>query len=207
METRDVPAGLAGSLTYAPGEFSDFFTQVGRPAAVQFLVTDPIAVSTATIDWGDGTAVDHINVALGLNVLVTATHTYASPNPVGVAYPVTVTDTDFFGNQLGPLYFFGIVDPAPPAPPTPPPVQTPLQLGVFVEVAKVKGRYEADVFSATTGSLLFRLSPFPKSVRHQPQIEFRDLNGDGVPDWLITAQQGKQTLSLAMNGVNGVPLF
>jgi hypothetical protein len=74
-------------------------------------------------------------------------------------------------------------------------------------VVKVKGTYEVEVFSATTGSLLFRLSPFPRSVQHQPQVEMLDLNGDGVPDWLITARQGKHTLGLALNGIDGSVLF
>jgi hypothetical protein len=77
----------------------------------------------------------------------------------------------------------------------------------LIEVVKVKGTYQVEVLDATTGALKFRLSPFPKSVQHQPQVAMRDLNGDGVPDWLITAHQGKHTLPLALNGIDGSVLF
>jgi hypothetical protein len=41
---------------------------------------------------------------------------------------------------------------------------------------------------------------------HRPQVELLDVNGDGVPDWLITARQGKHTLTVALNGIDGSPL-
>jgi hypothetical protein len=230
LENREVMANTI-SLTAA---YANLYATVGQPFDLSkqgILVsdTDPNARQlTFAVSWGDGSsstfqawylqigAVEPIHLVNSTD----ATHTYSSPSPWTSNWYLQITSIrDNDGNTANipagpnnfPYSYLLVVDPplpqsAPPAPAAPSPQSAPLRMGVFAEVLKVKGKYEVEVFDAATGALLFTLSPFPKSAR-QPQVQVRDVNGDGVPDWLITAQQGKHTLSVALDGTDGTPLF
>jgi subtilase family serine protease len=168
---------------------------------------------SATIAWGDGsTSAGTVTANADGTFNVSGTHTYAGQG----TYSVTVRVEDVVNTQAASTGGTATVAPnpfapqvsTPPAPTVAPGTQTPGPVpGVFVQVVKVKGKYQVQVFDLTTGLLMFSLSPFSSSVRHAPQVQMIDLNNDGVADWLITAQQGKQPVVVALDGTDGAPLF
>jgi len=89
-QVGDIVAGVKASLTVA-----------------SFTSNDPNATAgefTATVNWGDGSALDHNVTVTGSNgnFTVTGSHTYAvdSLDESGGAYPVTVTVQDPYGSTL-----------------------------------------------------------------------------------------------------------
>jgi subtilase family serine protease len=174
-------------------------------------------VFQVTINWGDGgTSSGSVTANADGSFNVTGTHTYGQ----GGNYTVKVQIEDAVNTQTTTAQASATVAAAATtiAPQSPQPVPQPLPFipvqptpsltqGIFVAVLKVKGQFQVLVFSTTTGALLTRLTPFSQSVHRQPQVLPVDINGDGVPDWVVIAQQGKHTVIFALSGVDGSVLL
>jgi subtilase family serine protease len=172
---------------------------------------------SVTITWGDGgSSAGTVTANADGTFSVSGTHTYTQAG----SYTVTVQVQDVVNKQTATAQALAAVAPNPAAPtqttvsppivvttPVQPPQQQAPQPGVFVQVVRVKGRFQVQVLDLNTGLLLFTLSPFSSSVRRTPQVLLLDLNGDGVADWLLLAQQGKRTVVVALDGIDGSPLF
>jgi hypothetical protein len=83
----------------------------------------------------------------------------------------------------------------------------PMPVRITVKVVNVKGVSEIEVFNAGTHYLKFAVFPFGKSYRGTFQVQERDVNGDGVPDVVVTRPNGHhKPITVIYSGLDGSEL-